>query len=411
MTIVSAETKPCVQRQSDAGWTFARAAVPDIRGWTIVLTDDAGRIGLGYGHALPTVTANSETTKAALDFLLPRLIGRDGADIAAIMEEVDIALALAPAAKAGIDMALHDLLARKLDVPLNVLFGGAMRKTIPQGRIVPLKQPAEMAEHAAKLAAEGYPMIKVKFSGDADLDTARIAAVRKAVGPKTILTIDTNQTYSAKGFINTFSRIEQYDIKLVEQPVTADDWQGLALCTRTLPVAVEADESAGSLADVAKLVSGRMCDVINLKVTKLGGIRNTLKAVGDLRGRRRRLPARRRVRALAAAGGLRPYRGGVRPARIPLRARRAPAPSGRSVHAAAGRERRGNSADRVGLRRHAGLACAGPIWYQARHDGLQFTRFHHRVGRSVHSRPGFRLTFRVSGGPGPHRALTAISAW
>ena len=142
MTIVSAETKPCVQRQSDAGWTFARAAVPDIRGWIVVLTDDAGRIGLGYGHALPTVTANSETTKAALDFLLPTLIGRDGTDIAAIMQEVDVALAAAPAAKAGIDMALHDLLARQLNVPLNVLFGGAMRKTIPQGRIVPLKKPA-----------------------------------------------------------------------------------------------------------------------------------------------------------------------------------------------------------------------------------------------------------------------------
>ena len=92
--------------------------------------------------------------------------------------------------------------------------------------------------------------------------------------------VDTNQTYSAKGFIRTFARIERLDIRLVEQPVTADDWQGLSLCTRTLPVAVEADESAGSLADVAKLVNvPRMADVINLKVPKLGGIRNTMKAV------------------------------------------------------------------------------------------------------------------------------------
>jgi L-alanine-DL-glutamate epimerase-like enolase superfamily enzyme len=279
MTIVSAEAKPCVQRQSDAGWTFARAAVPDVRGWTIILTDDEGRTGLGYGHALPTVTAHGEGTKAALDFLLPKLVGRDGADIAAIMTEIDMALALAPAAKAGIDMALHDLLARKLGVPLNVLFGGAMRDKIPQGRIVPLKAPSEMAKHAEKLAAEGYPMIKVKFSGEADLDLARIAAVRAAVGPKTILTVDTNQTYSAKGFIRSFGRIEQHDIKLVEQPVTADDWEGLALCTRTLPVAIEADESAASLSDVAKIVNGRMADVINLKVPKLGGLRNTLKAV------------------------------------------------------------------------------------------------------------------------------------
>jgi L-alanine-DL-glutamate epimerase-like enolase superfamily enzyme len=162
---------------------------------------------------------------------------------------------------------------------LDVLLGGRRRATIPQGRIVPLKSPADMAEGARALVAEGFPMIKVKWSGDPAVDVERIASVRRAVGPNAMLTVDANQSYSAKTFIRAFARAEQYDIALVEQPVPASDRQGLALITRTLPVLVEADESAGSLDDVYHLVADRAVDAINLKITKLGGIRNTMAAV------------------------------------------------------------------------------------------------------------------------------------
>jgi L-alanine-DL-glutamate epimerase-like enolase superfamily enzyme len=72
--------------------------------------------------------------------------------------------------------------------------------------------------------------------------------------------------------------MEQYDIALIEQPVPARDWAGLKLVTETLPVAIEADESAQTVDDVFRLVSDRVVDVINLKVTKLGGLRNFMDA-------------------------------------------------------------------------------------------------------------------------------------
>jgi L-alanine-DL-glutamate epimerase-like enolase superfamily enzyme len=227
---------------------------------------------------MPTISIHGEGAKAGLDFLLPRLIGRDPFAIAEIMQDVDNALAGQPSVKAAIDMALHDLAARRLGVPLDVLFGGRRRETIPQGRIVPLKSPTEMAEVARALAADGFAMIKLKWSGDSELDIARAAAIRQAVGPKVVLTLDANQAYSAKTFIRTFARVEQFDITLVEQPVPAADWDGLSLITRTIPAAVEADESAGSVDDVFRLVSERVCDSVNLKITKLGGIRKTLAA-------------------------------------------------------------------------------------------------------------------------------------
>jgi L-alanine-DL-glutamate epimerase-like enolase superfamily enzyme len=94
-----------------------------------------------------------------------------------------------------------------------------------------------------------------------------------------MLMVDTNQSYAAKSFIKTFSRIDRYDIALVEQPVPAADFAGLKLITTTLPIPVEADESAGCVADVYRLVSERAVDVINLKISKLGGLRNAMAAI------------------------------------------------------------------------------------------------------------------------------------
>ena len=278
MSIISAELLPCAQRFTDTRWAFVRGPIAELRGWLLRLSDEAGNVGVGYGHAMPTISTHGEGVKAGLEFLRPRLVGRDPFAVAEVMQDVDNALAGQPSVKAAIDMALHDLGARRLGIPLDVLLGGRRRSTIPQGRIVPLKAPAEMAEVARALATEGFAMIKLKWSGDPDLDVARVAAVRQAVGPGVTLTLDANQSYSAKTFIRTFARVESFDVALVEQPVPASDWDGLALITRTIPAAVEADESAGSVDDVFRLVSDRVVDSINLKITKLGGIRKTLAA-------------------------------------------------------------------------------------------------------------------------------------
>ncbi len=279
MKIVSATALPCTQALSDPGWKFARATVPRLEGWVVRLEDATGRIGLGYGHAIPAITDVGAGVQAALDFLLPALVGQMPADLAQLMQEVDARLNFANSAKAAIDMALHDLLARQLDVPLHVLLGGAVRTSVLQARILPIKAPLDMAAHAATLAGQGYRQLKLKLSGDGALDVARVMEVRAAVGPDVVLTLDPNQSYRAKEMMAAFARMERHDIVLIEQPVPAADWLGLKLLTDTLPVAIEADESALTVADVLRLVSDRVVDVINLKVVKLGGLRKFAAAV------------------------------------------------------------------------------------------------------------------------------------
>jgi L-alanine-DL-glutamate epimerase-like enolase superfamily enzyme len=279
MKIISATLHPCAQALSDPSWKFARATVPGLDGWIVRLEDANGIVGLGYGHAIPAITDVGTGLEAALEFLLPVLVGQAPASVAQIMLEVDARLNFANSAKAAIDMALHDLLARQLGVPLHVLLGGALHTSVQQARIVPIKSPSAMAAHAATLAGQGYRQLKLKLSGEVALDVARVAEVRAAAGPGVIMTLDPNQSYGAKQMMAAFKGMERHDIALIEQPVPAADWAGLKLLTSSLPVAIEADESALTVHDVLRLVSERVVDVVNLKVAKLGGLRKFAAAV------------------------------------------------------------------------------------------------------------------------------------
>jgi L-alanine-DL-glutamate epimerase-like enolase superfamily enzyme len=163
-------------------------------------------------------------------------------------------------------------------VPLHVLFGGAVRDQVPILRILAIKTPTEMAVQAQKLVDRGYRYLKIKVHGDVEEDVARVAAIRSQVGHGVHLTIDANQSYAPKDAITALNRMAEHRIDLVEQPVAADDFAGLALVTRSVPVTVEADEAAGSLREIFELVSRRAVDAVSLKIPKLGGLRNTLAA-------------------------------------------------------------------------------------------------------------------------------------
>jgi L-alanine-DL-glutamate epimerase-like enolase superfamily enzyme len=242
-----------------------------------IATED-GVEGFGYASATPHMGSTKDTLKAELDLFRPLVIGKDARAIEAILKVLDRALRGAPQAKAAIDCALHDRLARSLGVPLNVLFGGTVRDSVPILRILAIKTPAEMAVQAQRIVDKGYRYLKIKVHGDVDEDVARVAAIRKQVGDDIHLTIDANQAYAPKDAIAALNRMVEHRIDLVEQPVNAEDFEGLALVTRTVPVTVEADEAAGSLREVFDLVSRRAVDAVSLKIPKLGGLRNTVAA-------------------------------------------------------------------------------------------------------------------------------------
>jgi L-alanine-DL-glutamate epimerase-like enolase superfamily enzyme len=264
--------------QADPKWRFAIHANRVSRGWIVAITADDRTVGHGYASATKHMGASSEGLKGVLDDFARLLRGRDPFEIEAIMADLNHRLRGMNQAKAAIDCALHEIVARALAVPLCVLFGGKLRTEFPVLRVLSLKAPDEMAAKAQELIDAGYRDLKIKVDGRVDLDAARVRAIRAQVGPDVRLTIDANQAYKPKGAIRLANKVADLGVEIFEQPCDAQDHAGLKLVTEHSPIAIEADESAGSVHEVMALVANRVVDLVSLKIPKLGGLRNTLAA-------------------------------------------------------------------------------------------------------------------------------------
>lgn len=304
MKIADVRIDPSILPKIDKEWRFALAANPRSEGWIVSIIAEDGTIGYGFASSMPHYGASLEAVKANLDRFAKLVVGRDSRRIAAILADLDRNVVGNNQAKSGIDCALHDLLARRLGVPLCELFGGPAVTEFSTLRILPIKSPAGMAANARALVDKGVRHLKIKVHGTVEEDVACVAAIREEVGKDIRLTIDANQSYAPKSAVTAINLMAPFRIDLVEQPVSASDLRGLKLVTEAVSVPVEADEAASSLERVMMLVRERLCDAISLKIPKLGGLRNTLAAarICEAGGLRYRMGAHVGPALLAAHG-------------------------------------------------------------------------------------------------------------
>ncbi len=273
MKIVRAEIILSELVREDADWRWARGGGGKKHCFIVKLRSESDVVGLGYAGISSHHGDSLGGVKSALETYTGLLIGEDPFNVEKISETLSSTLRGNEAANAAIDVALHDLQAKILGLPLYALLGGLVREEIPVIRILSLKEPAKMATNAVKLAKEGYSFFKIKLSGEQTKDLQRVKEIRNAVGEMIHLTVDANQTYQPKGAIATLKRMEEYRVELCEQPVRADDWEGLAAVTRAVDCLVEAHESALRLEHIYGLVKNKVVDCINIKLDQLGGLR------------------------------------------------------------------------------------------------------------------------------------------
>lgn len=275
MKISDVELFSIVMPKDDPKWRFALRASPEGRGVVVRVKASNGAVGYGFaGEATHTGTGLGGL-HAALQTFADSIKGQDPFDIEKLLLGMEGLLTQNQEAKAAIEVALHDLLARSFGVPLYQLLGGLVREEIPILRILGLKEPPEMAQNALRLVGQGYSYLKIKVEGDVKKDVQRVKAIREAVGDAVHLTIDANQSYAPKDAIRAIKQMEEYGIERAEQPVRADDLTALAEVAQAVDCPVEAHEAADSLEQVFTLVSRRMVDSINLSVNRLGGLRKT----------------------------------------------------------------------------------------------------------------------------------------
>jgi muconate cycloisomerase len=179
------------------------------------------------------------------------------------------------AAKTAIELAVLDLVGRRAGRSVADLLGGAVRDAMPTLDILPMEPPDRMAELAVGLRERlGTSRFKVKIDADVAAGVARVAAIRAAL-PDAMLVVDANGAWDVAAARVAVEALAPHDVAVVEQPVPGHRLDDLAEVRRTSPIPIGADESVRP-EFVDRLIAMHAADVINLKVTREGGIRPAL---------------------------------------------------------------------------------------------------------------------------------------
>jgi L-alanine-DL-glutamate epimerase-like enolase superfamily enzyme len=173
-----------------------------------------------------------------------------------------------PAARSAVSIAVADLAARDLGVPLYRQWGLDPDRVPPTTYTVGIDPPERMAEKAAAAVDAGFERLKLKLGTDDD--RARFEAVREAV-PDAELRVDANAAWDAEEAIEAADWLAEGGVTMLEQPVTAEDIDGLRRVTEATNIPVCADESCRAATDVPRVADA--CDVVNVKLVKCGGVR------------------------------------------------------------------------------------------------------------------------------------------
>ena len=234
------------------------------RGIVVVLTDTAGRRGIG--EAMPHPAAPSEALATVHDELARAtrwLVGSDVSRLEALLAEAR--RMVRPAAMA-VDMALYDLLGHATGRPVTELLGGRRRDVVAVSALLP--DGAGVAGAQAAIARR-FTTAKVKIGPDVDAAIARVAALR-AAAPALALRCDANGAWDSDTATTAARRLAPLGVAWLEQPVPPDDLDGLARVRREGVVRVAADEAVTDAAAVTRLAGA--ADVVILKLVQLGGI-------------------------------------------------------------------------------------------------------------------------------------------
>jgi L-alanine-DL-glutamate epimerase-like enolase superfamily enzyme len=263
-------------------------------------------VGLGEAACLPPVTKEDQNdVLREVEGAAPLVIGQAiaCAGLSASLAQA----ALGPVARAGVEAAILDAVARIAGLPVRAFVGGpvgAATTELETDVTVAIADPAHMAALASEWFARGFRALKVKVGKDVDADARALEAIGRAV-PGARLRVDANAGYTAAEAISLARACDALGLTVEcwEQPCAPEDLDGLAAVAAALTAPVVADESAKSLDDVRALIVGRCADAVNLKLVKCGGL----------------LPALAMGRA-ARAGGLKLMVGGMVETRLGMTA-------------------------------------------------------------------------------------------
>lgn len=258
-------------------YTIAFKTVDEVKNAFVEITLENGTTGIGSGNPSEYVTGESfeQCEKALHENNLDFLVGRDIRELNQLLFEVLVRFPKNPAARAALDIALHDVFTKHLNIPL-VKFLGQKITSMPTSNTIGIKNVEDTLKEAQEYGDRGFTVLKVKLGKDLDEDVERLVKLREKFGKRFTIRIDANQGYTVEQTIAFAKRTAQLDVELIEQPLPAK--QDLRALPEAIRKKVAADEALLSPADGLSLSTAPVAaGIFNIKLMKCGGVREALR--------------------------------------------------------------------------------------------------------------------------------------
>ena len=260
-------------------YTIAFKTVDEVVNAFVEITLENGVTGIGAGCPSEYVTGEhiDQTNAALVEKNLDFLVGRDIREINQLLFEVWQKFPTTPAARAALDIALHDGFTKFLGIPL-VKYLGQKIQSMPTSNTIGIKNVEETLKEAAEYGERGFKALKVKIGKNLEEDIERLVKLREKFGKKFMIRIDANQGYTAATTIELYKRTKHLDLELIEQPLPAKAVSEIKKLPDEVRKQIAADESLLSPKDALELIKPPSAvGIFNIKLMKCGGIQQGLK--------------------------------------------------------------------------------------------------------------------------------------
>ena len=228
---------------------------------------------IGHGEVCPLgpfyLPAYAAGVRAGIAELGPLLLGKDPIQIGKLNNFMDKAMKGHPYVKSGIDMACWDILGQVAGLPVCELLGGRYGDDFVLYRAISQQPPAEMAKNVEGYRNEGYRRFQLKVGGNPDEDIERIRAVSRILETGDKLIADANTGWLMHEAARVVRAVKDVDV-YIEQPCESYD-ECLSIRRRTDHPFVM-DEHINGMAVLLKAHADRAADVVNIKISKFGGL-------------------------------------------------------------------------------------------------------------------------------------------
>jgi muconate cycloisomerase len=247
----------------------------------IKISTDEGLIGYGETDPMGRFTGETPETVAAVlkADLAPAVLGEDPTNLHLVHETLDAVVRDNHMAKGALDMACYDLLGKASGMPLYRVLGGSLYEELPIMGSIGGGSVEETVAAANAEKDKGYHSLMVKVGGDPVQDGERVLAVRDSLGKDYPLIVDANQGYDVASAFRFIDIARPANPVLFEQPVDAENIEGIACIRKKCGVPVSVDESILSYRHAQEVIRLEAADVFSIKVCKNGGIKATLQII------------------------------------------------------------------------------------------------------------------------------------